>query len=500
MSNEDFLNKAYSYLNNGRVDLSEEILEELKEKDETPILKNNKGSLLVDIESISKNEDYVDEGIEIFEELKEQSTEINVNYNLANAYYAKFLLNRDNYLTNNEHLLFKAKKLYLEETVHTSPQENPELYINLGNTYDYIGRTIDGLECYEKVLNIRLDSRALVNKGIALYQYSFFTNNPLVILKDAYDCFKLALEDPKLYSDFRNISEKYVGVIEKILNEELINQEINNDLHRFPNDDLEGFMINFCLENKLYLNLCNFCQRCENSIGDTIVIDNMIVENKYELKDDPFLILSSYLNQIKMDYVSARFLLILSQYEDIDLDFITNNVYVTNTLNYEENDIRVQLLKNSFTSLYNILDKIAFFINEYLDLGIKPRDVSFRNLWFYFDENKIKHINEKLSSLNNFGLNALYDIYLDFEFGNNKNYLRKNRNNLTHRFLRISFIKINEDDKTIKEFKDDTIELAKIVKNAIIYLIRFVQIHEQFKHDNINEKHILKLNTSIIKL
>ena len=59
---------------------------------------------------------------------------------------------------------------------------------------------------------------------------------------------------------------------------------------------------------------------------------------------------------------------------------------------------------------------------------------------------------------------------------------------------------MNLDDKTIKEFKDDTIELAKIVKNAIIYLIRFVQIHEQFKHDNINEKHILKLNTSIIKL
>jgi len=496
---DDLVKKAYNYLNKGRLDSSEEILKELKEKDETPQLKNNIGSLLIDMGTILKNEDYVDEGIEFFEKLKEEK-ELNVNYNLANAYYAKFLLNKTNYLTKNEHLLFKAKKLYIEEIVHTLPQYNPELYINLANTYDYIGRTIDGLEYYEKVLNISQDSRALVNKGIALYQYSFFTNNSLIILKDAYDCFKLALEDSELYSDFRNISEKYMGLIEEILSEEIINQEITKELHTFSNDNFEGFMINFCLDNKLYLNLCNFCQRCENSIGDTIVIDNMIVKSKFGLEEDPFLILSSYLNQIKMDYVSARFLLILSQYEGIDLDFITKYVYITNTLNYEENDIRIQLLKNSFTSLFNILDKIAFFINEYLELGIKPKKVNFRNLWFNFDENNDKNIKEKLISLNNSGLNALYDIYLDLEYGNNKNYLRKDRNSLTHRFLRISYIKIKDDDKTIKELKEDTIELAKIVKNAIIYLIRLVQIHEDFKYKNLEKEKIPQLKFDIIKL
>lgn len=83
-----------------------------------------------------------------------------------------------------------------------------------------------------------------------------------------------------------------------------------------------------------------------------------------------------------MDYVSARFLLILSQYENIDLDFITKNVFITNTLNFEENDIRVQLLKNSFTSLFNILDKIAFFINDYLEIGKSSKKADFRHIWF----------------------------------------------------------------------------------------------------------------------
>ena len=496
MTNEDLFYKAYSYLNNGQIDLSKEILDEFREKEETIDIKLKKGALLIDIGSISNNESYVDEGIKIFEELKE-TTGINVNYNLANAYYAKFLFNRTNYLTKDNHLLFKAKKLYKGEIIRTSPQINPELYINLANTYDYIGRTIDSLDLYEKVLNVYPDSRALVNKGITLYKYSFFTNSPLIILKDAYNCFKLALEDSDLYFDLRDISEKYIGIIEDELNEGILNQEINNALERFPEDNFEEFMVNFCLDNKLYLNLCNFCQRCENSIGDSIVIDNMIVKTKNELKDDSFLILSSYLNQIKMDYVSARFLLILSQYEDINLDFITKNVHITNTLNYEENDIRIQLLKNSFTSLFNILDKIAFFINDYLEIGKSTKNVDFRNIWF---NSKGKKINKNIEYLNNSGLNALYDIYLDLEYGNENGYLRNIRNNLTHNFLRISFIKINEDDKTIGVFTKDTIELAKIVKNSIIYLIRLVNVHEDFKSKNIVEDNIPHLYADIIKL
>ena len=98
----------------------------------------------------------------------------------------------------------------MAEIAHMPPQCNPELYINLANTYDYIGRTVDGLEYYEKVLNIFQDSRALVNKGITLYQYSFFTKNSTIILKDAYDCFKLALQDSELYPDFRKRAEEYV--------------------------------------------------------------------------------------------------------------------------------------------------------------------------------------------------------------------------------------------------------------------------------------------------
>ena len=81
--------------------------------------------------------------------------------------------------------------------------------------------------------------------------------------------------------------------------------------------------------------------------------------------------LSSYLNQIKMDFVSARTLLILSEYEGFDLDSITQEVLLMNTDFPEENDIRIQLLKDSFKNFFNILDKIAVFIKSKLDNSIE---------------------------------------------------------------------------------------------------------------------------------
>lgn len=115
----------------------------------------------------------------------------------------------------------------------------------------------------------------------------------------------------------------------------------------------------------------------------------MLVKTSESINNDPYLRLSSKLNQIKMDYVSSRFLLILSQSEKINLDLINKNVVIINTLSYEEHDIRVQLLKNSFSSFYNILDKISHLINSYFNLNKKPDRLNFHNVW----NNKNNNIN-----------------------------------------------------------------------------------------------------------
>lgn len=309
-------------------------------------------------------------------------------------------------------------------------------------------------------------------------------------------CFESVLRIENIPLEFKSICEKYITNIKSLFNEDLLKQNANKKLDKSSKNNIEEFIVNFCLENKLYLNLCNFCQRCENAIGDTVIILNMLVKTTESIDNDLYLRLSSKLNQIKMDYVSSRFLLILSQSEKINLDLINKNVVLINTLSYEEHDIRVQLLKNSFSSFYNILDKISHLINSYFNLNKKPDRLNFHNVW----NNKNNNINGTLSSLNNLGLCALYDIHLELKPKHEKCYLRKIRNDITHNFLQVKLFKVEEDDMTIDELKDHTIELAKIVKNAIIYLIRAIDINEKQKYEKYKNKSIPKITSHIQKL
>ena len=77
--------------------------------------------------------------------------------------------------------------------------------------------------------------------------------------------------------------------------------------------------------------------------------------------------------------------------------------------------------------------------------------------------------------LNNNGLKALFDIHEDILYGDEKK-LNKIRNTLTHRVLKIKLFSVDEEKDTLteEELFNRTVDLAKIVRNAIIYLMAMV--------------------------
>ena len=81
------------------------------------------------------------------------------------------------------------------------------------------------------------------------------------------------------------------------------------------------------------------------------------------------------------------------------------------------------------------------------------------------------------------GLNALFDIHRDFQKGRPCEKLRNTRNALTHRFVNIKIgLKVeNDENMTESTLLNRTIELAQIVRSAIIYLLCFVNIEETKK-------------------
>ena len=86
----------------------------------------------------------------------------------------------------------------------------------------------------------------------------------------------------------------------------------------------------------------------------------------------------------------------------------------------------------------------------------------------------------------NSGARALFDIYYELEYKHNKKYLRDTRNALTHRYLKITVDQHEITDKTVDELKNETFKIAHLVKNAIIYLMRFVKINENMIEEELD--------------
>ncbi|WP_048190769.1 LA2681 family HEPN domain-containing protein [Methanobacterium sp. SMA-27] len=454
------------------------------------------GSILISVGRNLNKENLTREGIDLIKPdleniVKNQKDPSGVYYNIANGYYDLFLFKWDKkpYYNRFKHTGLDEAKINFRLSLEYNSKK-PDTFVNLGNCYDHLGRTIDALECYEKALDLKPDyAMALGNKGIALCKYSFLLGKKYkTLLIDAHYFISKALEIG-VSSKSKNSFTIWLKCIEKHFDDKKLSKKSPN----FPGykieakSDLSQHLKEQTMENQLYLNVCSFCQKCDASIGDTINIERMRIkiDEDYSIDNDPYLRLSSHLNHIKEDYISARFLLILSGYNDLDLNFVYEDARFIETLDYSLHNMDLQLLRLSFRNFYDILDKIAFFINDHLNLEIEDTRINFMKIWYstWNYSPKKREINEKIIETQSDGLNALFDIHWDFEENGSYYNLRKTRNALTHRYVNIKMFCIEESDveMTPETFLKRTLELAGIVRNAIFYLMYFVNEMERNK-------------------
>lgn len=458
------------------------------------------GALYIDIGPALQEIGIVEKGISLIEKFIDSiiSNPINipyVYYNLANGYAALFDFRRKKephygLFENTE--LDTAKDYYLK-ALKNKPRENgllSQIYVNLGNCLNKKGRVVDALECYEKALKYKCDhSMAIGNKGVALAYYSKISGeHQITFLIEAYSLISQALKLGVLPESV-GYFEKQLKYIERLFPD----KKVLKNPPKYPgytikaDSNFEKFLINFCLKNKIYLNICNFCQKCDAAIGDTIFIKKMTVQSVKNFSNDTFLKLSKYLNQIKQDFITARFLLILSRYEGLNLNFVDKRVRIIDTLDYSMHNIYIELVKVAFRIFYDVLDKIAYFINDYLGLGLSDKKISFRRIWYSNFDNKV--IRRKIQETKNHSLNALFDIHRDFEKDGEYEKLRDTRDALTHRFIKVGMLQESEDEDNMTEatLVKHTLELAKVIRNTVIYLLQFVYVEEAKKEKDIEK-------------
>lgn len=490
------------YYNNGQYAEAIEIVRIIQSRGNDWFVPYTASGLLIDLGVVLEDETLVREGIDSIEdnlpEIEKSKDYIQgAYYNLANGYSSILKIKRkvDPYITLFNNTEAETCKKYYRKALkynYLDPMLTSQILVNLGNIYDSIGRVVEALECMEMALKYNpKHGMAKANKAEALIFYSrLIQDHQATFLNEAHELLEQAFVDevnPEAKQYYKNIFDKLENLFET--------KRVKKKTKAFPGIKIKGrskreqYLIKYCIENKLYLNYCNHCQQCDAAVGDNILIRKMIVplHKESSLRDDKFLQLSSYLNQIKQDYVTARLLLVESQNRSTDYSYVDKYVTLIDACDYSKYHIYVQLLTTSYKLLYDTMDKVAYFINEYLHLGINDRNVNFTTIWY--SDVKERKLRSNIVNTRNISLSAIYNIQTEILDGEYK-VLRRIRNKLTHSFLKIKSFDTNSArlELTEQEMYEYTLQLTKLVKSIIIYLLIFVTLEESKKEAKSNEK------------
>lgn len=489
-----------SLINQGKFkEALERIKNYQKQNPNNKTLQFNKLGFLVDIGFGLKNENIIKEDLNLgeqnLEKIKNTKYQSNIHYNLANGYLYLYNLSERKIgikgIPQSENL--QKSKSHFRDAIriydYCDFDFKKQIWVNYGNCLDTLGRGIEALYAYDRALRIDNNfSMAIGNKAKALCFFADISGEYRgAIYLEAYQAIKSIINNQNLISiggiSAKESFEYELQKIESLFKDKkALKRKLKHPKYNFKKlSEFEKFYLDFCIKEKLFLNFHIHKDYCEAATIDPIFISLI---TKIE-DNDTFYQLAKHINQIKEDYAVARLLLVQSQHKRKDFDNISRRTTFVNTLDYSQFNLYSGLLKSAFKEAYNILDKIAFFINNYYRLGLPEDRIYFTSVW-----GKNKKIRNEILESENISLYALYDIYRDFRSGYYKK-IQDIRNALTHRKLVIFDSVLTDWDKKDDKYNigydtmlDETINIFQLTKSAIIYLINFVNTEENKKIKN----------------
>ena len=387
--------------------------------------------------------------------------------------------------------LVKAKQCFreaLKGSEFLDPTLLAQLHVNYGNCLSGLGRSLEALSEYDAAL--RYDPghpMAWGNLGVEL-EYFAYIGKQSSLLKDASEALERALSGALLEelgqsaarTDFENARRRIQGRLERYVQN---SSTLESEPPMSEEPSLQSY-IQFCAKHQLFLNFCLKNRPCKNVAQDSVrfsLVTNINDETSFPR-------LARVVNEIKERYALARLLLYEACYPLLDTRPYDQITYYVDNLDYAVYGVRVAKLKVAFESAYNILDKIAFFVNDCLRLGMREPDVNFGSIW---RNSKGAPIRRRIVELQNQHLFGLCDISSDLAPEGYLSHLRQLRNCLTHRYLvpHVEAITWLTDADApqyhlgYREFLDRAIELMQLVRSALIYLVAFIDREERVKYE-----------------
>jgi LA2681-like HEPN len=363
---------------------------------------------------------------------------------------------------------------------------------NLGNRLRVAGRIIEALDCWRLALEVQPNfGMSLCNRAISLANYAEALEDPgaralfwWVAHKEASAALAstahyTSIRDERTCENTRELKkwiESFVDVAGMAALDPLVYPDTSAT-------EEERDYRHWCLVNCLYLNP-------SNDLGPyTVAADDSMGLATHVVPVDAPHTFESYFDQMKQEFVSARWLL----YEGLTAKmphFSDRDVYLQATEPLPSLSLTIEKVKAAYRISYSLFDKVAFFMNAYMELDIPERNVSFRRLWRADEKETIR---SKFDLTGNWAFCALYWLAKDFFEKENDEVaepqargLSDIRNHVEHKYLRVTVAEsptAPPDDLAFMvsrgQFEGKALHLLKLARSALIYLAIGVRFEEK---------------------
>jgi len=384
---------------------------------------------------------------------------------------------------------FAQQVFHLRCALRDLPPRSSDLWrqilTNLGNAMSHVGRIVEAVRYWDRALGEATSfGMSLGNRGLGRFFYSkalYDKGHRHVFVafahRDLVGAQRLPLEGnagPRFLEHQREIEARTSP-------EWLAGHLRLKEYSLGANAEEIGYRT-WCLNERLFLNPLNDLEPHSIAAQDVLTTPSMMVR----AGEGPSF--QGFYNQLKQEFVSARFHL-FEALRGSTPHFSDRNVLLWDTLDHPSYSLAAERLRGAFRTFYGLFDKLAFFLNCYLKLGIANRDVSFRRLW-YVDGKSKNGLRPEIVKRKNWSLRGLYavskDLYEDDDdaldaMEPEAQALNTIRNNLEHRYF-----KVHEDpwnpaggtplrdtiaySITRSELTLKTLHLARLARAGLIYL------------------------------
>jgi hypothetical protein len=382
------------------------------------------------------------------------------------------------------------------------------MHTNLGNLFSHCGRVIDAVREWDEALRIDPTfGMALGNRGYGLMEYGalLHTWHQVLFFRAAHADLTSALApDAAIHPEAREGFERALSWLEAGVPSDVLRAHPHEHFLPSGMDEQERAYRTWVLAHRLFLNDLNDLGEDPIAATDAATLPGLVTPIGTGF---PHAI--GFFDQMKQEYTSARYF----YYEGVtaaEAHFADSGVDMANTYDYPAYGISLERVKVAFRMAYSLLDKVAYFLNDYLALGIAENRVAFRSLWYEKEEPR-RGLRADLAQLENAPLKGLFWIAKDL-FVRDPGFvgamepdareLAAVRNHLEHKYLKVHLFGApppGAGPTTFEavafsvdrgEFERRTLRLLQLARAALLHLALVVHVEEGRRRDGKDESRV----------